>query len=192
MTFLSEIKDAIQLLKLNKSKISSIAGNKSATVFGVIFLVIPPVLNIIFSSLSFSSGFGSIFSRYLLWPIFIPALSYAGTSFLMSLVAEKVFHGGKDHVGFFRIMAYASVAMGVTVVPFLFMLLGIMDAYGLFRLLYIIAGAWVLYVAFHVLMEHSKLTKENAIFTVVAGIVISIIIESILASLLVGVGYRLY
>jgi len=192
MRILDEIKDAISVLKLDKTKISSIAGRKSATLFGIIFIIVPPILNVLFSLMAFSSGFSSIFSRYLIWPIFIPALSYAATSFLMSFVAEKVFHGGKDHVGFFRIMAYASVAMWVTVVPFLFMFLGIMDAYGLFRLLYIVAGAWILYMAFHVLMEHSKLTKENAIFTIIAAIVISIIIESILANLLVGVGYRLY
>lgn len=192
MAVLNEIREAVQVLKLNKSKMAEVAGRKEATRWGIIFLAVAPVVNIVLSALIFPSGLGSIFSRYLLWPIFIPFMSFVAMIFLMSLVAEKAFHGGKDHIGFFRIMAYASVSLWATVVPFLLMVLGIVDAYGLFRLIYLLAGAWILYLSFYALMEHHKLSKENAIFTVVAAIFIALIVESILGNVLVGGSYRLY
>jgi hypothetical protein len=191
MIILNELKDALQILKLNRAKMADVAGRKQATVFGIIFLLVLPVVNILLSVFNYPSGFGSIFSRYLLWPAFIPSLSFVATTFLISLIAERVFHGGKDHVGFFRIMAYASVVLWVTVVPFLLGVLGIIDAQSLFKLIYLLSGALVLYVAFNALMEHHKLTKEHAVLVIIAAIFIFMISSSILGKLLVGSGYRM-
>lgn len=193
VNFVGELKEAFQVLRLNGGKMADVAKKKEATVWGIAILAVPPVVNAILAALMFPSGFGSIFSKYVFWPVFIPAISYAITVFLMSLVAEKAFHGDKDHVGFFRIMAYASIILWLTVLPFLLAVLGVMaDAYEVFRLIYLVAGAWMLYVSFYVLMVHNKLTKENAIFTVVIAIIMVVIVSSVLGKVLVGSVYSLY
>lgn len=193
MDLVHQFKDAIEILKLNKLKMAQVAGKKDSTLFGIGFLLVPGILNVILAALIFPSGFGGIFSKYLLWPIMIPALSFAATILLVSFVAEKVFHGQKDHVGFFRIMAYASVVLWVSVLPFFMGLIGLgVDAYSLFNLVGLAGGLYLLYVMYNVLMEHHKLNKEKAIYTIVAAFFISIIVSSILGNILVGSAYRFY
>jgi hypothetical protein len=191
MSIVNEVKEAIQVLKLNKLKMADVARRKDSLKWGIVFIAVPAVVNVILSAIAFPSGFGGIFSRYLLWPVVIPALSFAATAFLVSYVAEKGFHGQKDHVGFFKIMAYASVALWITIIPSILMVLGLADMLGsLSQLISLAASAWVLYVTYFALMEHHKLTKENSILTIVAAVVISIIVSGLLGGILVGNGYR--
>ena len=193
MNIVHQVEGAIAVLKLDKAKMAEIARNKEATVFGIVFLAAPVVVNIILLALAFPSEFGSIFSRYLLWPIVIPVLAFAANAFLMSLIAEKAFKWNSDHVGFFRIMSYASVVLWVTVIPFVLLVVGLgLDAFSLFSLVSLAAGLYLLYIAYNVLMEHHKLTKENAVYTIIAGFFISIVVNSILGNILVGGGYKMY
>lgn len=193
MNIVNEIKDAVAVLKLDRVKMAEIAKNKESTLVGVGILVVPAVLNLILVSLSYDSGFGSAFSKYLLWPILIPVLSFVATIFLVSLVAEKFFHGGKDHLGFFRIMAYASIVLWVNVLPFLMGFIGMgIDAYSLFNLVGLAGNIYLLYVLYYVLMEHHKLNKERAVYAIIVAFFISIMASSILGNVLIGSAYRFY
>jgi len=192
MVILDEFKDAIQVLKMNHAKIVEIANKKEATFFGVMILAVPPVINVILNWWIFPPG-SSIFSSFVIWTVAVPYLSYVITIFLMSLLAEKVFHGGKHHLGFFRIMAYAGIVLWVTMLPFLLARLGLMaDPARLFKIIYWLGGAWMLYVSFYVLMLHHRLAKDNAVVTVVLAVIIAMIVNSILGNMLVGSIYRLY
>ncbi|MFA7685264.1 MAG: YIP1 family protein [Candidatus Gracilibacteria bacterium] len=188
MNIVNEVKVAISVLKLDKVKMAEVAKNKEATFLGIGFLAVPAIINVILTALTFPSGFGSIFSRFLLWPIVIPVLSTVATTFLVSLVAEKAFKGNKDHVGFFRIVSYASVVLWVTILAYLLRLIGL----ELVFLASLVAGLYLLYVIYNILMEHHKLTKEHAIYTIIAAFFISILVSSILGNVLVGSGYRMY
>lgn len=193
MDIVHEIKTAVEILKLNKVKMSEVAHHKDATLVGIGFLIVPSILNVVLVYLSCGAGFGGIFSKYLLWPLMIPALSFAATIFLVSLVAEKFFHGNKDHVGFFRIMAYASVLLWINVLPFLMGLIGLgINSYSLFNLVGAAGSLYLLYVLYYVLMEHHKLNKEKAVYVIVAAFLISIVVSSVLGNILVGSSYSFY
>ena len=192
MSLVNEIKDAVAILKINKPKMGDVSRRQDSLKWGIIFLSVPPVINVVLSAIAFPDGFSGIFSRYVLWPVVIPALSFAATSFLVSYAAERGFHGQKDHVGFFKIMAYASISLWITIIPFLLMVLNFGDAYGsLGEIFYLVASALAMFVMYNALMEHHKLTKENAIIVVVAAVVIYVVVSSILGNILVGSGYRL-
>lgn len=187
-----EVKEAIEVLRLNKVKMADVARRKETLMYGIIFIAVPTVLNLFLTGLSFPSGFGAIFTGFVFWSVLIPVLSYAATAFLVSLLAEKVFHGKGDHVGFFKIIAYASVVLWPTVAAFALMALGLVDAWGLFGLVNLLGGLWILYVTYNALMEHHKLDKEKAVYVVIAAVIIMMVVQSVLAKVLVGVGYRWY
>lgn len=190
--FVSQLEDAIAVLKLDKAKMEQISERKAATKWGIIIFVIPLVLNLIFASLNFPSGFGVIFSKFLLWPIVVPVLAVVGGIFLMSILAEKMFNAHGSHIGFFRTMSYSAIILWISVIPFLLAFLGIWDAFGLFNLVWVVAVIWILVVAYHMLLIHHKLNQKDAVVVLVAGVLGYFILKGILGRILVGTSYRLW
>jgi hypothetical protein len=182
----SQIFDAIEVVKLNKAKMAEVASRPSATKWGILILVLPALLNWIFSALTYPSGLLSVFQSYVFGAILIPVLSLVAMIFVISLVAEKFFGAKGAHVGFFRVLAYGSILLWISVIPYLLALLGLWFFGGLFGLVSLAAGIWLLVVSYHLLIEHHKLSKENAVFALIAGIVGYFVIAKILGSVLVG------
>jgi hypothetical protein len=176
----AEVKDAIEILKLNKPKMTEVEARPSATTWGIVMLAVPALLNLILISLAYR-----VFVVDYLWMAAIPVASSVAMIFALSLIAQKFFQGKGSNIGFFRVAAYASLASWVTVIPYLLMLLGANSFFSLLGLLNLAAGAWMLVVTYHVLMEHHKLTQQNAVITIVIGIVAYVIVSSVLANLLV-------
>lgn len=189
---ISHFNDAIAVLKLENSKMVEIAGRKEATKWGIVILVVPPVANFILAALNFSSGIGVIFSRFLLWPIFIPVLSIVGTTFLISFVAKSMFKGAGNHIAFFNVIAYSGAVLWITIIPFFLAFLGFLDAFGLFNLISIASAIWMLVVTYRMLMIHHKLNQQDATVTIVAGIIGFAILKSLLGGILVGDSYRFW
>lgn len=189
---IEELKDAISILKLDKTKMSAVAGRRSATKWGIIMLAAPPVVNLFLSSFMFPSGFGAIFSRFLFWPMIVPVASLVVAIFAMSIIGEKVFRGGADHIGFFRVLSYASVFLWLSVLPFLFDAIDIFEVSGLYNLIWSVGVIWILVVAYHMLISHQKLSQRDAAISLFGGIVAYFIAQYILGRILVGRYYKFF
>jgi len=68
--------------------------------------------------------------------------------------------------------------------------LGVVDVMSIFNLINLAAGVWMLVVTYQVLMNYYKLNQQNAIVTIVLGIVGVFIINSILRRILLGPLYQ--
>lgn len=192
MDYFNQIKNLVSVLKLEKEGFIRVAMDKSATFLGIFILIVPPILDLILASQAFPSGFSVMFSRFMMWPMFIPVLSISGVIFLMSFTANKLFNGIKDHIGFFRTVSYSSVILVVTIVPFILGFFGILDPIGLFNLIWMIGSIWIFVVSYNMLLIHHKLSKQDAIAVIVIGIIGYFIIRNILGGFLVGESYRFW
>ncbi|MFA5876506.1 MAG: YIP1 family protein [Candidatus Margulisiibacteriota bacterium] len=192
LPFLAEAKDAIEILKLDKAKMMAVAANPAATKWGVFFLVVPAVVNLILSAISFPSGFGSILSRYVLWPTIIPVLSFVGGLYLIHVAATKLFKANADFWGFFRIASYSYLIYWLTLIPALLMTVSFFVGGGLGSLVSLVASIWTLVVAYHVMTDYYKLNQQNAILALIIGAVAFAIVGSILGGVLVGSYYKMY
>jgi len=191
-SLISEVKDAIKIIRLDKPKMTEISKKSSATKMAVIFLVVPFVVNLIFATLSFPSGFGAMFSGFFLWPIFIPVVSIVAMIFCMSIVAKKFFKGTGNDIEVFRTLSYPAAAiLALDMVPFLLMLLIGFNAYSLANLINICAMAWTLVVGYYFLPESHKLNQQNLIIVLVIGGITYFIIGYLLGAILMPGTYRI-
>jgi len=155
-------KNLISVLKLDKEAMLKVASDSGATKWGVLILLVPPVVNLILASFAFPSGFGVMFSRVMFWPMLIPAISIVGVIFLMSELAVRFFGGVGASIGFFRVVSYSAVVLWVSVVPFVLGLFGILDPTGLYNLIWLIGVIWIFVVSYQMLQFHHKLTSKDA------------------------------
>lgn len=189
---IKEIKDGIEILKFNKITMAAVAARPSAKKWGFVILAVPPVANLVLSSMLFPSGFGSIFKSLAFWPMFIPTLSLVAAIFAMSYTAEKFFKSGHNHWAFFKVLSYGSVILWLTIIPFLLALLEILDPSGLFNLLSLIGTVWIFVVAYHLFLDWGKLSKQNAALIVGVGFIAYLVFQAILGRILVGRYYRMF
>ncbi|MFH1284444.1 MAG: hypothetical protein ABIH78_02535 [Candidatus Peregrinibacteria bacterium] len=187
----SHIGDAVKILKLDEGKMLEVSGKKNSTQWGIVILLVPPVINLILAALAFPSGFGVIFSRFLFWPIFVPVISLASVIFFVSFIAQKSFGGKGDNIGFFRTMAYSSLVLWISVIPFLLSLFGIIDAMSVYNLVSIVALAWMFVVAHKMLVSYHKLNRHDVVFALIVGIVSYFVAAAIFGRIFVGRAYRL-
>ncbi len=186
-----EIKDAIEVLKFNKPVMAAVANRPSAVMSGFVILAVPIVVNLLLSSMLFPSGFGSLFSRFLFWPRVIPSLALVGAIFAMSYGAERIFDSKHGHWAFFKVLSYASIFLWLTVVPFVLALTGMIDPAGLSNLLWMVGVIWIFVVAYHLFLEWGKISSQNAVKVVVAGVIAYMLFQFILGRMLVGSYFRM-
>ena len=192
MEYSKLMKNLISVLKLDKEAMIRVSEDKEATKWGVLAFSIPAVVNLTLASFTFPSGFGVIFSRFMLWPMLIPVISVVLAVFLMSFVALKWFGGKGNHIGFFRVAAYGSSVLWVSIVPFVLGLLGILDPIGLYNLIWLLGAIWILVVCYQMLLMHHKLNDKDALIVVVIGVFGNLLFKNILGGVLVGNSYRLW
>ena len=186
-----EFKDAISVLKLDMSKIGSIYDGHEEKFFPVFFLVVPPVLNLIFAMISFSS-MGAIFSRFVLWPIVIPFLSVVASAFIVSVVLNKWLKISVKYLGVFRVVCYSSVILWVSTIVFLLDTVGILHASNLFNLVFNIGVVWMVVVVYKFLFDYLKIAQNNAYIVLAVYIVGYLLSQKILGTLFVGSYYRIF
>lgn len=187
----NQVKDAIAILKLDKTKMASVAERSDTVKWGIIILAVPPLLNIILFSQLFPSGFGTIFTSVVFWAMLIPTLSVVGSIFAMSLIAERFFKAGSFHWQFFKVLSYASVTFWLTPLAFLLDLIGLIDASGIFNLIWSIGMIGVFVVAYNFLVHHKHLSQKDAALTLIGGVVAYYLLQQILGNILVGRYYRM-
>jgi len=175
--FGKEVRDAIEIIKLNKTKMKEIAGKKSSTKIGIVFIVVPIVLNALLSFFSVGGSWGGYYTYLSVLPIISLILGIL----ILSYVAEKFFKGKGDHESFFRVISYSCLLLWINTV---FLLLSTLGLWGISAsLLYTIPGLislWIIVVTYFALIEIHQLSSENAVITIIVGFIASIIINSIL------------
>jgi Yip1-like protein len=187
----AELKDAVDILKMDTVKMAAIAKRESATKWGIIILMVPFVVNLIIYSIDSPSTFMSaITSKFVFWRISIPILAIVASTFITSFIAERFFNGKGTHLGFFRVIAYASVASWLTMIGFFIALIG--GSSSLIILFSIIASIWILFVMYNSLIVLHKLNQQDAILSLAGGIVGYLVLQALLGSVLIGGSYRYY
>ncbi len=189
---LRELKDALAILKQDKMMIESVASRKSATGWGVLILLVPPVANLFLSSFQYKAGLSSILSPYVFWVVFMPAISLVGAIFALSVCAEKFFRRSVSHVRVFRVLSYASLFLWIGILPFLFEALGISLGLSLFNLIWLVGFTLILAAAYQFLTSHHRLSEKDAIICLLVAVVAYFILSSVLGNILVGSGYRIF
>jgi hypothetical protein len=187
---INEIKDGVKILKFDKPTMAAVAARNSAKKWGFIMLAVPPVLNLLLSSMLFPSGFGSIASSYFL----ANGYSFFGDSsaiFAMSYAAERMFESKHGHWAFFKVLAYSSVFLWLSAIPFLLALTGLIEPTGLFDLVWTVGVVWMFAVAYHLFLEWGKLSQQNAVIVLVVGVMAYMVFQFILGRILIGSYYRM-
>jgi hypothetical protein len=192
MEYSNYFKNLVSVLKLEKEAMERISQDKSATIWGIVILAVPAVINLILASFTFPSGFGVMFSRFMLWPMFIPVLSVFAVIFLMSFVALKFFKGHGSVIGFFRTVSNAGIVLWISIIPFLMAFFGILDPIGLYNLIWVVGTIWILAVSYQMLQIHHKISQQDAVYVILIAVVGYFIIRNILGGLLVGSAYRFW
>jgi hypothetical protein len=180
------INDAIDVSKMNKAKMDKVANSKKSFEYGIYILLAPFVVNVVLAALNGMTFFNLQIKMFLL-----PLLTIVGMIFLMSLAAELIFKKKGDHKVFFRVLAYASIFSWLSVVPVFLSLIGLGEFFNLFNDVYLVTYLFVLVAAYHMLMSHYHLSKDNTIIVVVAGFVVFFLLQGILGNLLIGRFYSL-
>lgn len=177
---ISAVKDGIAILKRDKAIVAEVFGKKSATTWAIVVLLAPFVINTVVALIT-SKGFWSISMKFYM----VPMLAAAGGIFVVGLIAQYAFKVKPDYMGNFRVLGYASIGMILTVIPVIFSLLGVYigDWYGIASW---IGYAGILFAAYNLLIDHYKLSSQNAIITVIGTGIGFAILQEILGRILVG------
>ena len=156
-----ELKEALKLIKFDKEVISSVVGSKSATSYGFLILFSIPVFSIFFAGINYPSGFGSMFSRFLFWPLMIPFVSLTLVFFLESFYLKKLFKIKINYLGLFRVLSYASLVLAVIVVFFILNLFDFRLGNNFYNLLFYLAFTFVFIFNFRFLDLVFKLKRRG-------------------------------
>ncbi len=192
MNYKDKIKDLFSVLKLEEAGLKKVSQDKFATIAGIVILMFPPVVNVLLALNTFPSGFGVMFQKFMMWPMFIPVFSIICVIFLMSFVANKFFNGIKDYIGFFRTISYSSAVLFVTIIPFILALFDVVDPIGFFNLIWIISACEMFLVSYKMLLIHHKLSKQDATYVIIVGVIGYFIVRNMLGEFLVGDVYRFW
>ena len=136
------------------------------TTVGLAFILVPQILSLIIAVI-FSKGFiGWLHGSYIIGMI-TPFLFVLGAHFC----ATKFFQGKGDAIAYFRVLAYTNIIAIVGTAVVLLMYIGGMDLLGLYSLVSLAMGIWMLIVTYTILMESYQMTSQNTIITMIITIV---------------------
>ena len=169
----SEFMDAIEVIKLNKTKMKQISERKSSTTTALIFAILgSAAIPLGIYIMLFRTPFFSVAD--LLIAIVYYFVSFLLSVFILDIIAKKLFHGKGDFRKLFKVLGFGYLIMVPGIIVYL---LGL--ASGLVSIL----GIWYLVIMFKALQVLYKLSNKN---TVVA-LIISIVVLGILGSILISI-----
>lgn len=179
-------------MKLDIAAIKQVEGDEKLFKPAIVIYALPNVLNLFLGALIFPSGFGAIFSRFLTWSIFIPPFAFLGGLFVVFLVLNEYYKIKVRFGSIFRVMGFASLAVFLTVIPYVLAVLGLVDAFALFGFFWLAAGIWMLFV-FHAYLKTLHGLDKNKILILTAVIIVSfLLLDRILGNLLIGSVYSMF
>lgn len=167
-------RQAIHVLQVKKVDMEVVAHDPSATKVGIFIFIFPFVFNYLLTVLRFG-GFSRFFLELLLSSLVLGVLFI----FVVSFVATQFFHGKGSHLGFFRVMTYASLIQWLSIVPFVFLLFNLTRLSSLNNVLMLVAGIWMLAVAFHALLYVHQIKQRDALIVLIIAIVLSMVVQNL-------------
>lgn len=188
--FSKEFKKALEVVKMNKLAIASVYEKKGSFKWEALFFFAALAVNIVLSSMLFPSGFGAIFSRYSFWPLVIPYLSLFGSVYLLCLGIEKFLGKKVDQKAVLRVLAYTSVVLWTTVIPFVFAVIGLSALSNLHFALWNLAVFFIFFQLYRLLLEKVHLKNNEALIAVISCFFAAILIQKLLGAILVGPYYK--
>ncbi|MBN1494527.1 YIP1 family protein [Candidatus Peregrinibacteria bacterium] len=182
--FGKEFMNAIEILKLNGKKMEEVAGNKSAALPALLFILIGALafhIGIYFFFANMMRGLGGLvgmsgFSVAI--PIFDLLISFVLLSvmtivgiFIYDFVGSTFFKGHGKFGELFRVLGYANLVMIVSI----FMQIGF------------IGGIWLLVVSYIALTKIKKLNTTNTVLTMIISLVAVAVLSYLVNLLFVNV-----
>lgn len=186
------VKEGVAILRMEVPVMKSVFDRVNSFSWGIFSLVLPIVVNSFLAALSFPSGFGSIFSKFVFWPISVPFLAMGASFVVMALFVERNLKIKLEWKKFFGLLGSASVVCWLTSLVFLFNAIGLMDISSLFNLIWLGSVALVFFAAYTFLMKVKGLVHKDALISVIVGVVSLFLIQILLGKMLVGSYYRLF
>ncbi|MDA1061188.1 MAG: hypothetical protein O3B47_05360 [bacterium] len=180
------------IIKQDRIIIEAVASRKSATGWGIFILIFPPIVNLFLKSLQYKAGLSSIFSPYVFWVTFVPAISLIGAIFALSICAEQFFSRSVSHTKLFRVLSYASLFLWLGILPFILELFDISLGFGLFNIIWMLGFMFMLLAGYLFLTSHHRLSQKDGIICLLVAVVAYFILNSVLGNMLVGSGYRIF
>lgn len=171
---LSEIKTALNIVKLDKTVMTHVAGDAHKTKFGYYIIAVAAIASFLGTQL-FGWFKPTIVSGLI--SMVIQAVMMVVGLYVVSWVAKKFFKGAATHDQFFRVAAYGMILGWAYIHPTIGML----------------AGIWGIVVSFVVLKTIHKLTTAGVIGTWIVTFVLYMVVGALVAMLglgsLMGGGY---
>lgn len=184
LDFGGAFKQFLEILKLNKKAIESVAGNAKGGAAALIFLVAgaiaAPLGSLIFGYKILNVVYWPDIVAVLIQAVFAAVMAVA-VIFVTTVVANKLFKGKGSFADYFRVMG---LAYGLNVV----ILLGYAVP-SLAPLLGLVASIWGLVIMFYALQIIFKLDNTNVILTIIVTIVAMVVLSAVVASLGYGAAY---
>lgn len=161
MGYVDYLKQGFEILKLNRSAMSSAAKDEEATKWGILTVILAGVISgLILTAFTFGLGFVSIITTPIAYLIGL----FVGIAILW--IVSKIFGGTGEYMGLLRPLALASMLWILSIIPVIGFL----------------AGIWGLVVAIFAVAETQNLSIGKAVATVI----IPMIIIWVIALLIVG------
>lgn len=160
MDFSNSIKQAIEILKLNKAAIEKVAKDKQATTAGILILIIGGIIG------------GIASKKWILLsitPIIVLIFSFIGIG-ILHLIA-KLFGGKAEFIELYRVLTHASILNWLSIfdlVPYLKTAIAI------------ITSIWGIVVNFVTIKNIYKISTLKTIFVIIIPILLFIVIMAIM------------
>lgn len=171
--FLTEIREAVAVALLNPGRMKAVAGKKGAETWGIIFVIIPYIVN--FLLLSLLSPFG--FSTLTFWPSLLPLVAFFSMVLSVGFFAERIFKIKVDKRAIFRVMTYGAIVLWLLMLPVVFVLIGLPGVGAKLSILSY-AFIWVLVAAYRYMLNEYKASSQSLVITlVVSGFIYFLVLE---------------
>ena len=188
---LKEIHNALKLIKFDKEVISSVVGDESTTKYGFLILFVTPFLSVFFAALKYSSGLGSLFSKYLFWPLMIPFVSLTFVFFLEAFFLRKIYKVKIKYLPLFRVLSYASIVFILMVVFFILSLFGLNLGDNFLNFLFFSAFFFLLNLNYRFISLVYSLKKSSILVVLCFSVFAYLFVNYFLGIFLVGSSYNI-
>jgi hypothetical protein len=188
-----EIMNAIEILKMNKTKMHEIAKDEKATTVGLSFILVPQIISLIIAIVGAGGFMGYLHGSYILGGVanfgfvsfyniglILPFLFIYG----VHLVSTKFFQGKGDMWGYFRVVSYVFAASIISTLLLLIMTITSADLIGLANLVNWAIFIVALVVSYFWMMEGYHMTQQNAIIAPIVSMVVAGLIIWLVSSVL--------
>lgn len=162
-----ELKNAIDVVKLDAKAMHSVATRKTTAAAAILFIVLATVamnLGIYLQFMRFSfikPSLGWLLINGIVYVVFTVLFI-----FIYDIVATQIFKGKGNFGELFRVLGYGNFVMILAVIP----------------MLGVLAGLWYLVITYRALTLVKKLNPTNSVLTIIITVVAGLLLSMLLAS----------